>query len=820
MDILVLDAPMKFIHGKMVEQGAQEWSRYLNSQFNPIGRGTLYSEHFDRETGLRVFLYSAAITLECVGESKGYLKVIKAEETDVVTYHKVIEEGKLLEEKITFVPVYKFQYINGKEHHDVERFMQVEEQKKALESYVEEWYQLIAKEHSLEQTDEQKEDEALNDNYMVETLKKLYAGQTANKEMRTFMPDVVNLKAPLIKSFLNENFTMHYEMLSQQEKQILSHALSTEDVYFIHTQSTKTHTGQTQIVPAISLIKEMVEQGTSNQQKVMVVAPNNEQVEAILGALEECRVGVAGLHDPKQDKEGKYTLAYQIEHMKESVLKKLNEEESKHSKHKEELDQMKKECDIYHNADRTIKLGFEILALLKEIEEEQVALKEESEALGHEGMSYVEALERYENISKHKREVYQKLKEALKYDAGLYEELIWMEQHGSAIHYQEYKDLVLEYDQEVQVFEEKLKAYQAQIAKRSTYEDAYKQIELELLELRRKHLKTEALKQVDFNETIETDETLIQKIEALEAKRQALDEEKAYIEMGIISTRHLDEMKVKLYELKEKVEAYIAMYSFELGGIYCKEDITKAEVIDIFKRMQRVEALFEEDEAYVEYLDGLEEYFEIEAIVKKNEQLLGLQQANQDQMMELLKKQQEVHSLLTSKLEEAEFKAFLDFVDEGQSLALTILENPLGEASLEALEILETAVAQRDYKLQVYKEKVDFYEELSKLKADWKQSLMEDEALMRDYLVDQIKAVGTTCHALLACKEQALVNGSFEYVIISEAHQITGLDMLIPMIQGKKIILLGDATSNLKSLFTHLYQNCPKENKSSLETFM
>jgi len=290
--------------------------------------------------------------------------------------------------------------------------------------------------------------------------------------------------------------------------------------------------------------------------------------------------------------------------------------------------------------------------------------------------------------------------------------------------------------------------------------------------------------------------------------------------MGIISTRHLDEMKVKLYELKEKVEAYIAMYSFELGGIYCKEDITKAEVIDIFKRMQRVEALFEEDEAYVEYLDGLEEYFEIEAIVKKNEQLLGLQQANQDQMMELLKKQQEVHSLLTSKLEEAEFKAFLDFVDEGQSLALTILENPLGEASLEALEILETAVAQRDYKLQVYKEKVDFYEELSKLKADWKQSLMEDEALMRDYLVDQIKAVGTTCHALLACKEQALVNGSFEYVIISEAHQITGLDMLIPMIQGKKIILLGDATSNLKSLFTHLYQNCPKENKSSLETFM
>lgn len=816
MDILVLDAPMKFIHGKMIEQGAKEWSRYLTSQFNPIGRGTLYSEQFDKETGLKVFLYSANITLECVGESKGYLKVVKAEETDVITYHKMIEEGKLLEEKITFVPVYKFQYINGKEHHDVERFMQDEQGKRALESYIKEWKNLIADEEALSSTTEAVTDvidDSVDGTLVKEALKKIYVGKTANKEMRSFMPDIENLKAPMLKEFESSAFTMHYELLNAEQKEILASALSTDDLYFVDTQYIVENKSK-QVMP---LIKEMVQQVTGENKRVLVVAPESHEVEEILHDLESESIEAVQIQQSEENQMSKYALEYKMNHMKESVLNKLNEEASKHNRHKEELDQMKKECELYQTADKTIKLSFEILDLLQETEVEKAAIMEESKELGLQGMAYAETLERYEAIPQKEHEVYQKLKQALGQDEGLYEEMLWMKTNEGTIHYDEYKELILEYSTTIQAFEEKLKTYKAQIAERNKWEEDYKALELQLLELRRQHLKTEALKQVDLNGTIETDEEIEQQIHDLEERLQELSKEKNKAETGIVSTRYLDELKVKVYELKEKVEAYLAEYKAALSAICSKEEITKADVIQVFKRMQKVEGLFEEDEAYAEYLEGLQTYFEMEVIVHKNEKLIELQDVNHNKMGDLLKKQQEINSLLSTKLEEVEFRSFLKLVEDGEILAEQILRHPLSEQSKEALEKLEAAVQQRAFKLQIYKEKVDFYEELVKLKTEWQQSLMEDKDLLRAYLMEQVKVVGTTCHAIGACQDVVLGRAEFEYIIITDAHRISGLEMLIPMIHGKKGILIGDAVSHPVSLFARLYKDCPKENKNSLE---
>lgn len=816
MDILVLDAPMKFIHGKMIEQGAKEWSRYLTSQFNPIGRGTLYSEQFDKETGLKVFLYSANITLECVGESKGYLKVVKAQETDVITYHKMIEEGKLLEEKITFVPVYKFQYINGKEHHDVERFMQDEQGKRALASYMEEWENLIADEEALSSTAEEGKavkDDSADGTLVKETLKKIYVGKTANKEMRSFMPDIENLKAPMLKEFESSAFTMHYELLNAEQKEILASALSTDDLYFVDTQYIVENKSK-QVMP---LIKEMVQQVTGENKRVLVVAPESHEVEEILHDLESESIEAVQIQQSEENQMSKYALEYKMNHMKESVLNKLNEEASKHNRHKEELDQMKKECELYQTADKTIKLSFEILDLLQETEVEKAAIMEESKELGLQGMAYAETLERYEAIPQREHEVYQKLKQALGQDEGLYEEMLWMKMNEGTIHYDEYKELILEYSTTIQAFEEKLKTYKAQIAERNKWEEDYKALELQLLELRRQHLKTEALKQVDLNGTIETNEEIEQQIHDLEERLQELSKEKNKAETGIVSTRYLDELKVKVYELKEKVEAYLAEYKAALSAICSKEEITKADVIQVFKRMQKVEGLFEEDEAYAEYLEGLQTYFEMEVIVHKNEKLIELQDVNHNKMGDLLKKQQEINSLLSTKLEEVEFRSFLKLVEDGEILAEQILRHPLSEQSKEALEKLEAAVQQRAFKLQIYKEKVDFYEELVKLKTEWQQSLMEDKDLLRAYLMEQVKVVGTTCHAIGACQDVALGRAEFEYIIITDAHRISGLEMLIPMIHGKKGILIGDAVSHPVSLFARLYKDCPKENKNSLE---
>ena len=812
MDILVLDAPMKFIHGKMVEQGAQEWSRYLTSQFNPIGRGTLYSESYDREEGLKVYLYSASITLECVGESKGYLKVVKAEETDVAAYHKVIEEGKLLEEKITFVPVYKFQYINTKEHHDVERFLQVEKNKRALEKYIEEWNAFIEDEEKnevkVEPSKEIKEadaDKAVSEGYMRKVLEVLYLGKTANPDMREFIPKVEALKETAYDEVLSEADEETSGILDGVEKQIVSKAIGTSDLYFVQNKALDTKENE--------ILKELLEQIITRKGKALLVAPENQQVDQLLMNLDEG--GLLGVHIQKNAL-GRYSFNNKVQTMKAEILAHLNEEASKHNRHKEELDQMKAECELYHKTDRNIQLCFDILETLKAIEEEKEAIAKESKQLGSECAQYVGALEAYENISEEKREVYRKIGEAVEQDETLFDELVWTRLHEKAIAYQENKEVILKYSQAVHDFEKKLNAYKKQVTDKSEYEAECKELEMKLLELRRQYLKTEALNQVAPTSQIQADDEVTEKIKEMESELESLRSRKSEFEITI-STRYLDELSNVAYLLKEQVEAYIKAYKNALVDIYEKEEITKAEVIDVFKRMEKVEGLFEEGALYEEYLEGIEAYLNLEVKVKQNELLIKKQEANQSKMSRALKKQQEVTSLLSTKLEEQEFKDFLRLIEVGEEEIEELVKAPLEAKSVAFLEKIEAAVQQREFKLQVYKEKVAFYEELAKLKEEWKQSITEDIGILEDYLLSRIKVVGATCKELEESKDNRVLNEDFEYVVIVNAQQIEGLELLVPMIHGKKTILFGNAQGQEGSLFTRLFESSPNENKSILD---
>lgn len=803
MDILVLDAPMKFIHGKMIEQGADEWSRYLTSQFNPIGRGTLYSEHFDKEHGLKVYLYSATMTLECVGESKGYLKVVKAEDTDVLTYHKAIEEGRLLEEKITFVPVYKFQYINGKEHHDVERFMQKEKEKRAFENYGKLWQGFMA--------DGQKQDVSQKKlTYQVEieeALRCLYEGKAANPRMSDFLPTVEKLEPFELKELDDTSVSAQYDLLSEGQKRVLRKVLSTEDLYFMDTQGN---------IDATPLVREMVQHLVAKKERVLMMAPNTHQVQALLRNIEEhCAIEVAQLKD-SEDEASPYTLEYKTSHLRKTILCKLTEEVSKHNRHKEELDHMKAECDIYQYADKTIKLGFDILKMLEGLQEDKVILQQESLELGEQGRQYVDALEKYAALSDKEHETYGRLKEELSKSENLYDEMLWMKYHSVSAGYEAYKSLIFEYGKAVQVFEEKLGTYKAQIQQKADYEEEARILEAKLLEARRQYLKTEALKQIDPSRSIVEDTEAQGAIQELEQKLLELHQSKEGVATGIISTRYLDELKAKVYQLKDEVEAYIAEYNDKLLVICGKDEVTKGDVIDIFKRMNRVENLFEEENIYTAYLEGIEEYLELEVVVKQNDELLKLQEANQEKMLTLLKKQEELISLLETKLEEKIFKNFLELIGEGEEWVQHILQAPLNKSSVESLEKLRAAVEQRDFKLQIYKEKVAFYDALAKLKADWQLSLEEDKDLLMDYFMNKVNVFGATNRALGQQENVPLLRENFDYIIIHEAQDIPSLELLISMVRGKKIVLIGNTAKHSASLFTKLYDRCLRSHKQAL----
>ena len=811
MDILVLDAPMKVIHGKMVEQGAQEWSRYLMNQFNPIGRGTLYSETYDKVQGLKVYLYSAVITLECVPENKGYLKVVKATETDIETYHKVIEEGKLLEEKITFVPVYKFQYINGKEHHDIEQFMVLEEEKRTFEEYVLKWKSFVG-EAPQNQCDSGLK---VNEEQLEASLKVLYKGQSANQEMKEFLPEVKNVKVPSLIVFKPEDFSAHYETFTKTQKYILEKALSVQDLYMIR--------GDAQTVP---IIRELVHYVTDKTCKVLIVAPDNEQVEALLGELEseqqrsvtsKCPIEVVRLQSPCDETKSLYSLEEKVNKVKEAALNRLKQEASKYTRHKEELEQMEDECKLYQKAEQTIGLYLEIIAVLEDIQNEKAEIIETSRKLGQEGIRYSESLDEYSAFSKEQHEIYGKIKEALGKNHNLQDEITWMKSHQEAIEYEVYKRLITDYSDAVHNFEERLVAYKKQEEHKKQFEKDYKALETQLLEARRQHLKTEALKQIDPNGDIATDDIVKQEIEELENRLEEMHLSKQN-EKAMISTRYLDELKAQVYKLKAQVEVYIAEHKEALEKACSKEQLTKRDVISAFKRMEEVEMLFDREQDYTVYLKGMEHYLELEVKVEENNELMKKQEAIEEKLTGVLKKEQEVMSLLSTKLEETEFKAFVKLIGEETKDIESVIKAPRDKESIQVMEKLKTVIQQRILRLQVYKEKVNFYEGLAKIKEDWKQSLLQETEMLTEYLMKKINVVGTTCSALAEHKIFNLLEEPFEYVIVQHADEIVGLDMIVPLIHGKKVILIGKTHGEARNLFESLYEVCPAENKIDIQT--
>lgn len=813
MDILVLDAPMKFIHGKMVKQGAKEWSRYLSELFNPIGRGTLYKSCFNKESGLTIYLYSAAITLECVGEQKGYLKVIKAYETDVMAYHTAIEEEKLIEEQITFVPVYKFQYINTKEHHDVERFIEIEESKEKMKDYLRQWHEVAEKLGGQETevaTDRISRSSTLQE-AVEETIHKIYLGKAAHPRLKSFILNLENVRGPIFKDIDIEGFTPQYELLSNEQKDVLERALSIEDLYLINQPYEQT----------VILVREMVEQMISQKENVLLVAADEQKLQELLEVLSQEKdahvAALESLAETAYEKANKnYTLSKKLQVFKKNILEKLEKEAYKYSKHKEELEGMKEKCELFQEAEETLLFIKDSCALLEENGKHKEQLEQERQSLESQIAACSKEVAIYDTLPQAEHHIYAKLKVQLQQQEDLYRELLWMKDNGRQIEYEKYKELIISYGKQVKLFDERLSTYKKQMNARGQYEIEYKFIEGKLLELRRQYLNQQALKQVDRNSGSEDDEAVKEEINKLEERLKEIDGENELAKTGLITKRSLDELKAEVYRLKDEVEAYMETHSQALKTLFAKEEVTKGEVIEAFKRMRRVEALFGENIPYEIYLQGMEAYFKLEETVLKHKQLLKALEEKKAQLEELHTKQNEVKYLLISKIEEQPFKAFLELVENGQELAKEILENPLMDERSKAIEGLEKAVQQREYKLNVYKEKVAYYEEMGKLKSDWQAALSGDQEDVEAYLMSKINVVGATCQGLVEYREQKLVNRPFEYVIICGAEQFPNLELLIPMIKGKKMIIMGQKEEGINSLFSKIYMDCPPENKYSL----
>lgn len=92
-------------------------------------------------------------------------------------------------------------------------------------------------------------------------------------------------------------------------------------------------------------------------------------------------------------------------------------------------------------------------------------------------------------------------------------------------------------------------------------------------------------------------------------------------------------------------------------------------------------------------------------------------------------------------------------------------------------------------KIEKQKKKFDSFLKFEKLKNEWLKRINQSEELER-ILIEEVSVIGATCIGIANYSNN--FNLKFDLVIIDEAGRATPPELLVPMVLGKKIILVGD----------------------------
>lgn len=143
------------------------------------------------------------------------------------------------------------------------------------------------------------------------------------------------------------------------------------------------------------------------------------------------------------------------------------------------------------------------------------------------------------------------------------------------------------------------------------------------------------------------------------------------------------------------------------------------------------------------------------------------------------------------KLEE-ELELINRYIDEKNN-RLVEFENNLN-AGYDILNIskykdIEEYRMEIEKKIEKQKKKFDQFSKYEKLKSDWLKRISQTDELEK-ILIEKVNVIGATCIGIANYSNN--FNLTFDLVIIDEAGRATPPELLVPMVLGKKIVLVGD----------------------------
>ncbi len=607
-----------------------------------------------------------------------------------------------------------------------------------------------------------------------QALKKLFRSETVNQNLKEFVPEIGCLE-PIKHTDLDENlFSNKFKnKFTECQVRAVKGALSCSDIYLIQGPP---GTGKT------TVISEIIHYLAKDNKKVLLSSQTNLAVDNVLqniGDKENVRAIRIGRENKFLLKSKNFALDQRVNELQNNIISKINQREEKYKKIKKELIEFKDSYNAHKYIKDKIKVITNILLNYNEILKELESLKVEKQTLDEDIEKLMDNIGIYKKENEENIEILDRLSDIQeKSKNSLYDNIIISKiskklklSKVDERDIENYTDIIEEINQSIEEVKEIQNIQRQKDLERNKLLESQKKTKFTINYLIKQSreikpdLKPYLNREIEHRKNKYNLKDIEYEINRCSAKRDSI-------------MSYIEDLKQKAVDIKGKLEHFININSNLWLEVYNEPKITKKEFIEVFKQLKLFNKDFHRINDHIDKIDKLESYRKY----KDNLSLLG----------ELNKELGRIKLKLTDKLRyRDEFNNKINEYKENRNIVIYLNEYNIKLENLQVNKELE-----RSYRIiEDYKEKIEqieLYESTKDIQSEWADKLNYYQESFENIYINISNLICATCLGIASTNNNYFLDKEFDYVIIDEAARASSMELLIPMIRGKKIVLVGD----------------------------
>lgn len=609
-----------------------------------------------------------------------------------------------------------------------------------------------------------------------QALEKLFNCETSNLRMKEFVPDIKkaskNLNAKVLRE---EDFTNKFKELTPGQKEAIKGAINTEDIFLIQGPP---GTGKT------TVISEIVQYAVNNNQSVLLSSQTNLAVDNALQRIGDSKnVRAIRLGDEEKIEAGceKYLLANRVKELQDKIISNLRDKNKELDIINRELKNLSFKYSILINSKNKLKELPKIIKEKLELEEAFNDLNNTRNQAEEQMQKYLSAVYEFEDKCKDGLEYLDEIKRLYNNANSFKDEQLLKYNIYFKIDYEKYNKFVNAYDNAVIDLEKVLKEKDELDKSKKNTEAKIKDTEnnLELEKSNYNFYMNLSKERGNLSSKFrEEGESLKDKIQFRESQLKTLKNKHNLLQdQDCEVNKRLEHLKKEAFRMKPIIEEIILSNDSLWKEYFHKNIITKKELLDVFRELKSFKKLYGDLIKYIPLIEYLGEY----DIYLDNKNKLNSKR-------KILKKTED--QLESIKLNLYGIKDKLKAYESDKWV-----NEYLGIINKDILEVDERDVDEAYNFISYYEQKakkVKLHNQARDIKEEWENKLRYYQEGFENLYVSTSNLIGATCLGIASTNNNNFFSKEFDYVIIDEAARSSSLELLIPMIRGRKIILVGD----------------------------